>query len=74
MITNLFNNSILHGFDDKAEGEIVIRFNSLGNEVRLLFSDNGNGVSEENISKLFDPFYTTKLGKGRLWFGFEHSA
>ena len=64
VITNLFNNAILHGFDDKEEGEIVIRFNRLGNEVRLLFSDNGVGVSEENIGKLFDPFYTTKLGKG----------
>ncbi len=64
VITNLFNNAILHGFDGKEEGEIQIRFNRLGNEVRLLFSDNGVGVDEENISKLFDPFYTTKLGRG----------
>ena len=64
VITNLFNNAILHGFEGKEEGEIIIRFNSLGNEVRLLFSDNGTGVDEENITKLFDPFYTTKLGKG----------
>ena len=64
VITNLFNNAMLHGFEGKDEGEIQIRFTLLGNEVRLLFSDNGNGVEEDNISKLFDPFYTTKLGKG----------
>jgi len=64
VITNLFNNAMLHGFEDKEEGEIQIRFTLLGNEVRLLFSDNGSGVDEENITKLFDPFYTTKLGKG----------
>lgn len=64
VITNLFNNAMLHGFEGKEEGEIKIRFTALGNEVRLLFSDNGRGVEEENINKLFDPFYTTKLGKG----------
>jgi signal transduction histidine kinase len=64
VITNLFNNAMLHGFDGKAEGGIKINFNMLGGEVRLLFSDNGVGVAEESIKKLFDPFYTTKLGKG----------
>ena len=64
MITNLFNNAILHGFDNRSDGEIHIRFNLVGNEVRILFADNGVGVPEENIKKLFDPFYTTKLGKG----------
>ncbi|WP_405629877.1 ATP-binding protein [Pseudoalteromonas sp. Ld20] len=64
VITNLFNNAILHGFDNRSDGEIHIRFNLVGNEVRILFADNGVGVPEENIKKLFDPFYTTKLGKG----------
>jgi len=64
VITNLFNNAILHGFEDENEGEIIIRFNRLGDEVRLLFSDNGVGVNEEDVGKIFDPFFTTKLGKG----------
>jgi signal transduction histidine kinase len=64
VITNLFNNAILHGFEGGNDGEIKIRFNLLGDEVRLLFSDNGLGVTAENLSKLFDPFYTTKLGEG----------
>ncbi|PKG83803.1 hypothetical protein CXF85_09905 [Colwellia sp. 75C3] len=64
VITNLFNNSMLHGFDGKEEGAIKIRFNLLGDEVRLLFSDNGVGVKEDSLKKIFDPFFTTKLGKG----------
>jgi signal transduction histidine kinase len=64
VITNLFNNAVLHGFDGKSDGEIHIRFTMIGDEVRILFADNGVGVTEENIKKLFDPFYTTKLGKG----------
>jgi two-component system sensor histidine kinase HupT/HoxJ len=35
------------------------------NEIVILFRDNGPGISEQAMSKLFDPFYTTKpVGKG----------
>jgi two-component system NtrC family sensor kinase len=33
--------------------------------VKVTFSDTGCGISEENLGKLFTPFFTTKqLGKG----------
>ena len=27
---------------------------------KIMFSDNGPGIAEENLSNIFDPFYTTK--------------
>ena len=30
----------------------------------FLYTDNGNGMSEDALTKLFDPFYTTKRGQG----------
>jgi two-component system NtrC family sensor kinase len=34
-------------------------------EVRLIVSDNGEGIPQENLTKIFDPFFTTKSeGKG----------
>ncbi|HPI92812.1 MAG TPA: PAS domain S-box protein [Deltaproteobacteria bacterium] len=36
-----------------------------GDYVRLVVSDNGTGMSEETVSHVFDPYFTTKsLGKG----------
>ncbi|MCK5831346.1 MAG: HAMP domain-containing histidine kinase [Methylococcales bacterium] len=64
VITNLFNNALLHGFNGQNDGDIVIRFHQKGNSVKLLFSDNGKGINEENLNKVFDLFYTTRLGEG----------
>jgi len=64
VITNLFNNAVMHGFDERDEGEINIRFMANNGDVRIFFSDNGAGIGESEITRIFDPFYTTKLGQG----------
>lgn len=64
IITNLFNNSLLHGFEGRERGSIDIRANLQGHKVRLIYTDDGVGLSEEVMGKIFDPFFTTKLGKG----------
>lgn len=64
VIGNLFDNALIHGFENCEEGEIRISFERDGKYVNLYFSDNGNGIPEENIAYVFDPFFTTKLGKG----------
>jgi signal transduction histidine kinase len=32
--------------------------------VSLTISDNGKGIAPEHLSKVFDPFFTTRLGQG----------
>jgi signal transduction histidine kinase len=54
---NLLNNSI-HAIND--DGEITIRFNDLENEVEIEVEDSGDGMSDEIISKVFEPLFTTK--------------
>jgi PAS domain S-box-containing protein len=49
------------------DAQLRIKTEYLLNEdiIRVSFVDNGIGISRENISKLFEPFYTTKKkGKG----------
>jgi signal transduction histidine kinase len=38
---------------------------ALDNErVDIVFSDDGIGIPQTSLARVFDPFYTTKLGKG----------
>jgi PAS domain S-box-containing protein len=50
---------------DPDSGEIVVRAAAEGDQAVIRVSDNGCGVPKENLSKLYDPFFTTKeVGRG----------
>ena len=59
---NILSNAS-QAIDDK--GRISIITDILNEEIKISITDNGNGISQENLKKVFDPFYTTKdPGKG----------
>lgn len=64
IITNLVNNSVLHGFHGRDHGVIRIAASLEGEKVRLLYSDDGLGMPEKVLRHIFDPFFTTRLGSG----------
>lgn len=65
IITNCFNNTLLHGFEGKSSGLIRIKADLVNEKyLSLVISDNGNGMSPTECEKAFDPFFTTKLGCG----------
>lgn len=48
-----------------SEGKITLTTGDIGNSVRVEIRDSGEGISEENLSRITDPFFTTKEpGKG----------
>ncbi|MDX1756311.1 MAG: HAMP domain-containing sensor histidine kinase [Marinobacter sp.] len=65
VISNLFNNSMLHAFEpeDKGTWRITAHLND-EEQVILRVSDDGKGISRPVLGKIFDPFYTTRLGRG----------
>jgi two-component system NtrC family sensor kinase len=44
----------------EGDGKITISTRSDGKDVTLTFSDTGKGIRPENLSKIFDPGFTTK--------------
>jgi PAS domain S-box-containing protein len=62
---NLFENARVHAFADSASGKIRVGAKALPDgRVHISVSDNGGGIAPEALSKIFDPFYTTRLGHG----------
>lgn len=64
IFNNLINNSILHGFEKKSEGEIDIECELIENKLSIVYKDNGIGIESENINRIFEPFFSTKYDKG----------
>jgi len=76
VILNLYGNAILHGFDGRDEGEILLQAKieeANTGLIKIIFSDDGVGISSENKSKIFNPFFTTKLGQGGSGLGLHIS-
>lgn len=62
VLTNILNNAIDAVQND---GKIVIASLVIGNQIQIRVEDNGCGISEEDLEKVFDPFYSTKeVGQG----------
>lgn len=64
IFTNLIMNSLIHGFKDNKSGVISIKVESINDILKIEYSDNGNGMSEEVRRHIFEPFFTTNRGKG----------
>ncbi|WP_440874816.1 MHYT domain-containing protein [Thalassotalea sp. PLHSN55] len=69
IISNFIDNSLLHGFEQGAEGVITIACEALENDIKITYTDNGRGVTDEVKAKIFDPFFTTRRGKGGTGLG-----
>lgn len=70
-IEQVFINLIINSVDaiemkKSAESNIIeIHSTSTGNQVIVTFKDNGTGIPENVLEKIFNPFFTTKsIGKG----------
>ena len=64
VLTNFLTNSLNHGFEGRAQGHIHIQARQERGDVVLEYSDNGCGIAAANLQHVFEPFYTTKLGRG----------
>lgn len=65
-INQVFLNLINNALDAMTEdGKLTITTSQLGDQVLIKIKDNGGGIPEDVLKRIFEPFYTTKeIGKG----------
>ena len=70
VLTNLFLNSVAHAFPDGKAGTVEIQVRESGKDnVEVIFSDNGCGMSLDVRRRAFDPFFTTRRDQGGTGLG-----
>ncbi|WP_291844247.1 PAS domain S-box protein [Bradyrhizobium sp.] len=70
VLTNLFLNSVAHAFPDGRPGTVDIQVRESGTDnVEVIFSDDGCGMSLDVRRRAFDPFFTTRRDQGGTGLG-----
>jgi PAS domain S-box-containing protein len=70
VLTNLFLNAVAHAFPDGRPGVIEISARESGKDnVEIIFSDDGVGMSLDVRRRAFDPFFTTRRDQGGTGLG-----
>ena len=70
VLTNLFLNAANHGFPDGRSGTIRIDARPRGSdEIEIIFTDDGAGMSADVMRQAFDPFFTTRRNEGGTGLG-----
>ncbi|WP_372869880.1 two-component regulator propeller domain-containing protein [Shewanella sp.] len=64
IISNLFNNSIIHAFPQGKSGNLTLTIKRSETGITIDYRDDGCGMSEDVKNRIFTPFFTTKRGKG----------
>ena len=69
VLMNLIQNAVLHAYPSGGPGRIRLSATLDGAWVCIAVEDFGCGIAPENLSRVFDPFFTTRLGQGGTGLG-----
>jgi signal transduction histidine kinase len=70
VLTNIVHNAIVHAFPDARAGTITLTASGFGaDNVEIIVSDDGCGMTSEVRRRAFDPFFTTRRRAGATGLG-----
>jgi two-component system, NtrC family, sensor kinase len=67
--TNLVTNSLNYAFKPEEHGRLHFEVTREGDRLLMTYRDNGCGIPAENLSKIFNPFFTTGRHQGGTGLG-----
>lgn len=69
VVINFVDNALLHAFEGPG-GAMRLSARLLGEDrVRIDFLDDGRGIPAQHLARVFDPFFTTRMGQGGTGLG-----
>jgi signal transduction histidine kinase len=70
VLQNVVNNCMIHGFAGRSGGNITMTAMALSDgTISLAVADDGIGIDPANLGRVYDPFFTTKMGSGGTGLG-----
>ncbi|MBE9562773.1 MAG: GAF domain-containing sensor histidine kinase, partial [Proteobacteria bacterium] len=69
IVTNLVMNSLNHAYQVEEAGNILFELKLVSERLIIEYSDDGCGISPENLDKIFEPFFTTARMEGGTGLG-----
>jgi len=71
IITNLFLNALIHGFEDREKGmiDISLIYEMESKQIIITVKDDGKGISKEIYETMYEPFVSTKRFEGSSGIG-----
>lgn len=64
IIASLLQNAVGHAFAERLTGSIALVARLAEGTVELTITDDGNGMDRAMLGRIFEPFYTSRLGQG----------
>jgi signal transduction histidine kinase len=69
VVTNLVMNSLMHAYPDEKSGKLRFEVTDQAGIITVGYQDDGCGISQENLPRIFEPFYTTARNRGGTGLG-----
>ncbi len=69
VLGELAANALLHGFSDGRAGRLEIEAHRSGERLQISVTDDGGGIAQPDLGRVFEPFFTTRLGQGSSGLG-----
>ena len=69
VLTNLISNAVLHAFPGRERGLVRLTARDSGDCVEVAVSDDGCGMPPEVLRRIFEPFFTSRRGRGGTGLG-----
>ncbi|WP_339725945.1 GAF domain-containing sensor histidine kinase [uncultured Paraglaciecola sp.] len=68
LLSQLLDNSVFHGFENQ-QGKVFISVVQDAKYIHVSYHDNGKGISKLEAEKVFQPFFSTQRGSGKMGLG-----